>query len=319
MSRIKTIVASGIFLLLTVMKFAFPALAGEMRRVILPQIEYDTDYRAAFKMVGEKITGEDGVIAVIGQMYDGVNPFSSSASPEPTVTKTPESASQLENLKKPTSLTDQIQAQMQSNAEKDAPERLYVSPTPEIVVTENPSPQAEDSASTQEPPPQQTPELPAPVAKFLDAQAIYGDVTIPENVDVSMPSLSFSYATPVAGYKSSGFGFRLHPIENEVKFHFGTDFAASTGTEITAFAAGTVIAAEEIESYGKYVMIDHGNGYVTLYAHCSEIGVESGESITQGQYIGRVGETGQATGPHLHFELMHQGIYLNPEYYISEN
>ena len=95
------------------------------------------------------------------------------------------------------------------------------------------------------------------------------------------------------------------------------NFAANTGTDICAFASGTVIAAGKDAGYGNYLKLDHGSGYVTLYGHCSELLVSEGDPVQAGQVIARVGATGQATGPHLHFELMHDGVYLNPEFYLA--
>ena len=129
--------------------------------------------------------------------------------------------------------------------------------------------------------------------------------------------LPFAHASPVAGYTSSGFGYRLHPLENKVKFHYGTDFAANSGTAVCAFADGTVLAAGQDDGYGNYVKIRHADGYTTLYGHCSKLLVRAGETVTMGQEIALVGATGKATGPHLHFELMHDGYYYNPEFYLA--
>jgi len=152
---------------------------------------------------------------------------------------------------------------------------------------------------------------------FLERQAEFSDYDLPENVSYDVLSLPFAETSPVALCTSSGFGFRLHPIDDVVKFHYGTDFAADTGTEILAFADGVVLAAGEDAGYGNYVKLDHGDGFVTLYGHCSELLVSEGEPVRMGQPIALVGESGHATGPHLHFELIHNGVYLNPEFYLS--
>ena len=130
-----------------------------------------------------------------------------------------------------------------------------------------------------------------------------------------MPGAAARICSPASGIKSSGFGYRLHPIENTVKYHYGTDFAANTGTAITAFADGVIVAAGDSDSYGKYMIIDHSDGYSTLYAHCSELCMGCG-NVSKGDVIARVGSTGAATGPHLHFELMCNDTYLNPEFYL---
>lgn len=151
---------------------------------------------------------------------------------------------------------------------------------------------------------------------FLRSQAEITDAAPPDNVSYEVISLPFSETAPVDGSTSSGFGFRMHPIEEEVRFHYGTDFAADTGTEIRSFADGTVLAAGEDEGYGNYVKVDHGDGFVTLYGHCSALLVSEGDTVSKGECIAQVGSTGHATGPHLHFELLHDGVYLNPEFYL---
>ena len=185
---------------------------------------------------------------------------------------------------------------------------------------------AEPTAS-QAPPPTQSPTpeatahpTPEPtihpaVAVFMEAQSAYSAYAVPETVSYERPELPFEYSSPVAGVTSSGFGYRMHPIKNEVKYHYGTDLAANTGTPITAFADGSIVAQGDSDSFGKYVMIDHPDGYRTLYAHCSKLCMNCG-AVKKGDTIALVGSTGAATGPHLHFELEHNGVYLNPEFYI---
>jgi murein DD-endopeptidase MepM/ murein hydrolase activator NlpD len=95
------------------------------------------------------------------------------------------------------------------------------------------------------------------------------------------------------------------------------DLAAETGTDIACFADGIITAVGESSSYGKYCTVTHSGGYTTLYAHCSRITVSSGMEVKGGQTIAEVGETGMATGPHLHFELHQNNTYLNPIYYLD--
>ena len=130
--------------------------------------------------------------------------------------------------------------------------------------------------------------------------------------------LGFEYCPPVSGMISSDFGYREHPSQGDRRFHYGVDLAADKGTEICAFADGTVTAVGESSSYGKYCIVSHTGGYITLYAHCDRITVTSGREVQRGEVIAAVGETGMATGTHLHFELQRDGVYLNPIYYLNE-
>ena len=147
---------------------------------------------------------------------------------------------------------------------------------------------------------------------------LYSEQNLPESVSMEQVILGFEYEIPVEGTVSSDFGYRDHPLEGEEKFHYGIDLVADRGTAIRCFADGTVIAVGESSSYGKYCTVEHENGCSTLYAHCDRITVSSGSSVQAGEKIAEVGETGMATGPHLHFELLQNGVYLNPIYYVSE-
>jgi len=119
------------------------------------------------------------------------------------------------------------------------------------------------------------------------------------------------------GYVTDKFGLRIDPFIERAKHHNGIDISAEPGTEVYAPAAGRVEKAENIYTpwvgYGKHVIIDHGNGYKTLYGHLSQIRVRTGQQIDRGHVIGLVGETGRATGPHLHYEVSLKGKQLNPE------
>lgn len=115
---------------------------------------------------------------------------------------------------------------------------------------------------------------------------------------------SGSFAWPCAcTYITSVVGYRYHPISGEWKYHSGMDIGCQYGDSVWASDAGNVIIAGVNGGYGNCVMIDHNNGYYTLYGHLSSIGVSVGQSVSQGQYIGAVGSTGVSTGPHLHFEI----------------
>lgn len=195
----------------------------------------------------------------------------------------------------------------------------WATPAPEPTPTPTPEPTPEPTPAPT-PEPTQSPQLQAAFAAretFLNEQAVYSGYAVPANVSYVVSELPFAHASPVAGYTSSGFGYRLHPLENKVKFHYGTDFAANSGTAVCAFADGTVLAAGQDDGYGNYVKIRHADGYTTLYGHCSKLLVRAGQTVTMGQEIALVGATGKATGPHLHFELMHDGYYYNPEFYLA--
>ena len=112
---------------------------------------------------------------------------------------------------------------------------------------------------------------------------------------------------------ASGYGYRMHPILKYNKFHAGMDFTADRGTPIYATGEGTVIQADSKASgYGKHVRIDHGYGYVTLYAHMSKMNVKVGQKVKRGDVIGFVGNSGLSAGPHCHYEVRKNGNPVNP-------
>ena len=128
-----------------------------------------------------------------------------------------------------------------------------------------------------------------------------------------------TFIFPVATYSyiSSRFGERIHPITGELKNHNGMDIAANSGTAVYAADGGKVVLAEWYGGYGNCIMIEHGNGYKTLYGHLSYIGVKNGQYVNQGDTIGQVGSTGNSTGPHLHFEVYSNGSRIDPEQFYS--
>jgi murein DD-endopeptidase MepM/ murein hydrolase activator NlpD len=118
-------------------------------------------------------------------------------------------------------------------------------------------------------------------------------------------------------YFSSNFGYRIDPFNGRHAFHAGVDFNAPHGSEIVAAAGGVVLTAERHSDYGNMVDVDHDNGLTTRYAHLSRMAVKAGDVILKGQKVGELGQTGRATGPHLHFEVRQNGVPINPHRFLS--
>jgi len=140
----------------------------------------------------------------------------------------------------------------------------------------------------------------------LEKEKIYG--AIPAIQPISNKQL---------GAVASGFGMRIHPIYKVIRLHRGIDFAAPRGTAVYATANGQVASVgEKFSSYGKLIVIDHGFGYTTRYAHLQSFSVKVGQKIKRGEQIGYVGSTGLSTAPHLHYEILLNGRQIDPVHYF---
>ena len=122
---------------------------------------------------------------------------------------------------------------------------------------------------------------------------------------------------PIQGWLSSTFGYRRHPYDGTYRLHSGVDIAAEPGTPVRAPAQGLVIYSGYREGYGKVVVIDHGYGIRTLFAHNSKLFANAGIRVKRGEIISQVGSTGQSTGPHLHYEVRKNGVPVNPVTFFS--
>ncbi len=121
----------------------------------------------------------------------------------------------------------------------------------------------------------------------------------------------------VKGWLSSPYGNRADPFTGKKDWHPGIDFAALAGSEVIATAAGVVTTVGSKSGYGKFIEINHGEGFSTRYAHNKELLVTKGDMVKKGQVIAKVGNTGRSTGPHVHYEIMKDGRKLNPYRYIK--
>jgi murein DD-endopeptidase MepM/ murein hydrolase activator NlpD len=124
------------------------------------------------------------------------------------------------------------------------------------------------------------------------------------------------YIWPTQGRITSYFGYRIHPILRKRKYHSGIDIAAPQGTPILASDSGVVVFSARNGGYGKMIIIDHGSGFSTVYAHCSYLLAGQGQTVTKGQEIAKVGTTGLSTGPHVHFEVRKDGVAVDPMSYL---
>ena len=154
----------------------------------------------------------------------------------------------------------------------------------------------------------------------------FSDNKLNENFSASNANIDTSgeaWMWPVPydnSYISSPYGYRSDPISGKYKFHAGIDITmgGAQGKKLIAVKSGVVSRIEyESGGYGKYVIVDHGNGFASLYAHCSVITVSEGQTVKQGQQVAKIGSTGYSTGPHVHFEIRKNGEKVNPMNYLT--
>ena len=299
--RLAQLVACGaIFVLLVAVKLLLPGKMDALNARLSGMLHQNMDVQAVFAAVGEAVTGEQDVGGSLRDVYQAV--FQPQEAGE--AVETAASAGAPLSLETPTALEALTAFRPAAGTgEDDAAPAAEAGTGTEAAVQEAPS---------------GTENSPSPETEVSTlAYVLYSANNLPDNVSLEQALLGFDYCTPVMGTLSSGFGYREHPVEGEERFHYGIDIAAAAGTAIGCFADGTVTAVGDSSSYGKYLIVEHAGGFSTLYAHCSRIIATSGQTVTEGETIAEVGETGVATGPHLHLEL-HQGDqYLNPIYYVA--
>ncbi len=138
----------------------------------------------------------------------------------------------------------------------------------------------------------------------------------PISLQVAAASRSSTFSWPLTGKVTDGYGWRTHPITGKRQFHEGIDIAAPSGTAVKASASGTVTFAGWSNGYGRLIVISHGEGYETKYGHLSRYAVSKGSRVSTGDTLGYVGQSGEATGPHLHFEIRVSGQAKNPRNYL---
>lgn len=285
---LRLVACGGIFVALVAAKLLLPAKMAGFNEKLSAAMERNMDVQAVFSAVGRAFSGEKGV----AEVYQAVFHPESEAVQTGAVSQGEAALSQGKR-----GTLAEITARSADSREGAAMETLRSFRKEPAAPEAPPEPEGQSASNL--------------------AYVLYSRDNLPESVSMEQAILGFDYCAPVAGTLSSDFGYREHPTEGEERFHYGVDLAADVGTEVRCFADGAVTAVGDSSSYGRYCVVAHEGGYSTLYAHCSRITVSSGAAVRKGQKIAEVGETGMATGPHLHFELQREGTYLNPIYYVS--
>lgn len=265
-------------------KGVFPQRMEEAGTRILELIHADTDFQAVFSRLGERIEGSGPVGEGLAEAWTAVFGVSG----------------------KPVSVSCNGTLWAWENSRTDLPENGIFGWLAQMPAEEE-APFAETFAAHRT-----EAEETGVVPVDYDGPALPANATM-DRYDLGLAET----VTPALGWVSSSFGWREHPVDGGEKFHNGVDLAVNTGTAVGAFAAGTVDYIGDSPIYGLYLQLDHGGGVKSFYAHCEELLVQQGQQVAAGETVALSGATGNATGPHLHFELKKDGILLNPLYYIE--
>ena len=307
LTRLRTIICCSIFLLAATIKLFSPSATAGLRKIIFGEISQDTDYKEVFSVIGETLSSKDKLINAFDRIYvsvfgeeeisDGNENIA-----EFTPTSLPQQSTQYAAL---SSEPGETTVKFLMSAAKNVAEMQETEEPETETYTE---PQLDNTDSAQE-----------TISTFTPPTITYdyADLTPPDGVELNYVALNIDYTLPVQGTISSKFGYRLHPLSGEITFHNGLDIAANEGDTITCFADGYVRAAGEHSNLGKYLIITHENGVETIYGHLNDWLVTEGSTVTKGQPIALVGQTGAATGPHLHLEIYINGVKVNPLYYFD--
>jgi len=288
---LRLLICGAAFVLLVAVKLLFPQSMDSLSRTVGEWMERDSNFKEAFAAVGRAVSGKDSVGDSLQDAYtavfrpEGVRLERTVAVQTAEVGKELTRAERLASLPLELPLGDWGTGELLQRAREKA----------ELAAEEE---KREETVPT------------------VEEGRVYAMDSPPANASLELRDLEFEYRSPLSGTLTSTFGWRKHPVNGGNKFHYGVDLAAEAGEAICAFADGVVYATGESSTLGKYIMLEHSNGYKTLYAHCSAV-TRTGGRVAAGDKIAEVGETGTATGPHLHFELHDGALYLNPIYYVE--
>ena len=289
-SLVQLLVSLGLFLLVFLGRGAFPAQIEAWSEII----ETDVNFSAVFQKFGHALAEKEGAVQalkVLGLSLLGGQPE------EPPVSSQP-----------PREQAAPVPLGQTGRLGLEAAEEYGIVIRPERKPQESKPPKEVEGT------PEPTPEIVTAMA-----QAYASDGTkLPSNVSFQFYELGLAKTVvPVRGEVTSGFGYRISPVNGKREFHLALDIAAAEGTKVGAFADGTVQYIGESDEFGLYLKIRHANGVSTFYAHCSKLLVRKGDKVTCGQTIALVGSTGNVTGAHLHLTIEKDNVRLDPAHYVD--
>lgn len=292
----------AIFLVLFVGNSFFPSHLEKLRDTLQETLHETTNFQEVFSRLGESVAKKVPAGELIGDLWvevfgSGKPAEAAGTLPPLLATNTPPHSTGF-NGYTPTIAVDKVTAE-EFLSRLQTPAVSAVIPPPAATVP----PIADEPVPTPSPQPTSRP---------------YHGPPLPKRVSMEYRDLGLNETTvPVMGSLTSNYGYRNHPKSGKNEFHYGADIGADTGTEIDAFASGTVDFIGQSPAYGMYIQLRHPGGVTSFYAHCSRLCKNQGDKVSMGEKIAEVGATGDATGPHLHLEIRRDGIFYDPTYYLE--
>lgn len=291
-----------LFLVVFIGKGIFPGQMSSVQEKLTTLIGNNVDFQTVFANLGRSISQGEPVLDTLGNFC--VEVFGGTS-----VTQVPGRVERLPTYEDESNFLTQSMT-VAALFERRLGKMTQSTPAPAPVTPPLPAETAPEPIAPAE-------TVPLPEAAVVAME--YSGPTLPDNATMDKYALGLGETTsPVSNWwLSSSFGWREHPVDGEEKFHNGIDMAVNEGTTVQAFAGGVIEYIGESPAYGLYTQIQHDNGVTTFYCHCSKLLVQQGQTVAVGEAVAQSGETGNATGPHLHFEIKKDGILLNPLYYID--
>lgn len=303
---IQLAVCLTIFMTVLIGRGVFPEQLAGARDQLLEVLDMNTDFKAAFSNLGKAFSEGRPVLEALGGLWlDTVGGARREVLYRRTVTGSGPYLSERAFAAEPLTAEGILARRfgVEPGGGEEQTETLPPQPTPAPV----PSPTAEPA-----PVPTEEPEV-----IHMD----YDGPALPKSASMDKYALGVEVMSPIEGaegwWVSSGYGWRDHPVDGVNRFHQGVDLAVNLGTPVKAFADGVVDYIGESPAYGLYTQVRHENGVTSFYAHCNALYVKKGQTVSRGEVIAQSGQSGNVTGPHLHFELRKDGVLLNPLYYIA--
>lgn len=304
-----------LFLAVFLGKGIFPGKMLQVKDELLSLITANTDFRAALSNLGASLADSGTVLDDLGQFcveVFGGEPEELPAQPAAAFSPPEDSALELE-LSFLKSAPDRQSLSAHYWRSQCPAQVLPAKSPPESEPAEVPEDAVQAPVAVPEPEP-----AVVPAAGTVVLYSDYDGEPLPEHYTMDLVSLGdLTTADPITGRLTSGYGYRENPISGKHQFHGGTDISGNKGDPIGAFADGVVEYIGKNDSYGLYLQIDHGNGVKSFYAHCSKLCVSKGQTVSMGEKVAEVGDTGCATASHLHLELKYNQTHLNPAYYVQ--